>query len=325
MVERPGAEDLDRRQQGEVEDLTERVIESFDGTEDERLRQLLRSLVVHLHDFVKDVRLTRREWSQAVDFLTAVGQKCDAERQEFVLLSDVLGASMLVELVNDVVGAEGETAGDTAVDGGGGGLAPTLPTVLGPFHMTSSPVRRSGSTISELGAGTPLLVQVSVRGEDGSRLAGATLDVWQCDAEGFYDVQQPGVQAAGNGRGIFTADEDGVVECVTVIPSHYSIPTDGPVGSLLRATGRHPWRPAHIHFIAAADGYAGVTTHVFMPNSPHLDSDAVFAVRPSLICDLIEERDEPLARRFDLPVPFMRTEVDLVLRKAPAAAQVAGR
>jgi hydroxyquinol 1,2-dioxygenase len=301
------------RRLGEIANLSERVIESFDKTGDERLRQVLRSLVAHLHAFVTEVGLTRREWSQAVDFLTAVGQKCDAERQECVLLSDVLGVSMLVELLNDT---------DTS-EGGGGSLVPTLPTVLGPFHMTASPVRSNGSTMSELGDGTPLLLQVAVRGEDGAGVAAATVDVWQCNAEGFYDVQQPGVQSAGNGRGLFTADAEGRVECVTVIPSHYPIPTDGPVGRLLQAAGRHPWRPAHIHFKVDAEGYVGLTTHVFMPGSPYLDSDAVFAVRPSLICDLVEERDPALAQRYGVAVPFARTQVELVLRPVRPAETAA--
>ncbi|MGH9028023.1 MAG: dioxygenase [Acidimicrobiales bacterium] len=295
------------RRPEDIESLCERVLDSFNETEDERLRQLLRSLVVHLHAFIKDVGLTRDEWLHAVNFLTAVGQRCDAERQECVLLSDVLGASMLVELLNDA----------EASDLDGGVLSPTLPTVLGPFHTTLSPPRGNGSTISEPGSGRPLLLQAEVRADDGSPLAGATVDIWQCNAEGFYDVQHPGIQAPGNGRGIFRTDVDGRVECVTVVPSHYAIPSDGPVGRLLEATGRHPWRPAHIHFTVDADGYVGLTTHLFMPDSPYLDSDAVFAVSPSLICELVEERDAALAGRFGLPVPFTRTEAELVLRPTP--------
>lgn len=303
-----------RRRSDEITSLTQRVVASFDTTDDERLRTLLRSLVVHLHDFVTEVGLTRREWSQAVEFLTAIGQKCDAKRQECVLLSDVLGVSMLVELL----------AGVGVPEPDAGGLAPTLPTVLGPFHMTESPVRANRSAMSDLRAGTPLLLEVTVSGDDGSRLAGATVDVWQCNDEGFYDVQRPGVQAPGNGRGIFTTDDEGRFECVTVVPSHYPIPTDGPVGRLLQAAGRHPWRPAHIHFLVDATGYCELTTHIFMPGSPYLDSDAVFAVRPSLVCELTEERDHALAEGYGLPTPFARTQVTLVLRPVLRGAEAHG-
>lgn len=304
-----GEGDPVEQQLDEITSLTERVVTSFGQTGNERLRQLLQILVERLHAYIREVHLTRHEWSQVVDFLTAVGHTCNADRQEFVLLSDVLGVSMLVELLNDV-----DVSTETTDV-----FSPTLPTVLGPFHMTSSPVRSSGSAISELGAGTPLLLQVAVRGADGSELAGAAVDVWQCNSEGFYDVQQPDVQPAGNGRGMFTADDHGRVECMTVVPSFYPIPTDGPVGKLLGATGREPWRPAHIHFRVDADGYVGLTTHVFLPNSLYLDSDAVFAVRPSLVCDVFEEGDPEMAERYGVPTPFARTEVELVLRRARAA------
>jgi hydroxyquinol 1,2-dioxygenase len=276
------------------ESTTAAVIESFAQTADPRLREILQELVPHLHDFVRKVRLTLPEWEAAIEFLTAVGQKCDANRQEFILLSDVLGISMLVETIN------GQEAG-------------TESTVLGPFHVVASPERDNGDNIDLLGGANPCLVTGRVMDTGGSPLPGATVDVWQCNEDGFYDVQQPDVQPLGNGRGLFRTDPDGRFAFRTVVPSHYPIPTDGPVGKLLLATGRHPYRPAHIHFIVDAPGHRTLTTHIFVAGSPYLDSDAVFAVKKSLIADFQEIDDAEQARRHDVSNPFRTTSVDLVL------------
>src|SRR6478752_3546517 len=214
---------------------------SFADTPDPRLRQLLTSLVRHLHDFVKDVDLTEREWGLAIDFLTRTGQTSDDVRQEFILLSDVLGVSMLVETINH------------RVSGGA-----TESTVLGPFHVVRSPERELGADIALDGRGTPCVVSGQVRSSSGGALPGATVDVWQANADGFYDVQQPGVQPERNLRGLFTTDDEGRFWFRTIVPSDYPIPDDGPVGRLLAATGRHPYRPAHVHFIVAADGHRPV-------------------------------------------------------------------
>ncbi|MER6182962.1 intradiol ring-cleavage dioxygenase [Streptomyces sp. NPDC001652] len=275
-------------------ELTDAVVDSFDGTTDPRLRALLAALTRHLHAFVRETEPTMAEWEQAVDFLTATGQACTDTRQEFILLSDVLGVSMLVETVNS--------------DEGG-----TESTVLGPFHMTESPVRALGADIDLVGGGEPCVVSGRVLSADGTPLPGALLDVWQADGNGFYDVQQPEVQPAGNGRGLFTADDEGRFWFRTCVPSPYPIPTDGPVGKLLRATGRHPYRPAHIHFIAAADGHEPVTTHIFVAGSDYLDSDAVFAVKRSLVQDFTPTDDPFLAREFAVPNPFRHACFDLVL------------
>ncbi|MET9908638.1 dioxygenase [Streptomyces sp. NPDC006476] len=277
-----------------VETATDAVVESFRTTKDQRLRELLGSLTRHLHDFVREVEPTIEEWEQAIDFLTAVGQKCDDTRQEFVLLSDVLGVSMLVETIN---GTE---------DG-------TESTVLGPFHMTESPSRELGDSIDLLGTGRACVVSGRVLTADGTPLPGAELDVWQCNEQGFYDVQQPDVQPPGNGRGLFRADDEGRYWFRTVVPSHYPIPTDGPVGRLLDATGRHPYRPAHIHFIVKAAGHLPVTTHVFVADSPYIDSDAVFAVKSGLITEFAESRDEDDAERLGVAVPFAHARFDIVL------------
>jgi hydroxyquinol 1,2-dioxygenase len=282
--------------------VTEEAVGSLGADTDPRLRELLTGLVRHLHDFARETRLTQEEWERAIGFLTATGQTCTDTRQEFILLSDVLGLSMLVETLN--------------ADRGPGA---TESTVLGPFHMTESPVREVGADIDLVGSGEPCVVSGRVLSQDGTPLPGAVLDVWQADADGFYDVQRPDLQPPGNGRGLFTADAAGRFWFRTCVPSPYPIPTDGPVGDLLRATGRHPYRPAHIHFIATAEGHAPVTTHIFVAGSDYLDSDAVFAVKSSLVEDFAETDDPSLAREFGVPNPFRHARFDLVLTRGAKA------
>ncbi|MFF4313305.1 dioxygenase family protein [Streptomyces sp. 900105755] len=279
--------------------VTAEAVDSLRGTGDPRLRALLTALVRHLHAFTRETRLTRREWEAAIAFLTEAGQTCTDTRQEFILLSDVLGLSMLVETVN-----------------GHSDPGSTESTVLGPFHMTESPVRELGADIDLVGGGEPCVVSGVVRSADGTPLPGAVLDVWQADPHGFYDVQQPGVQPPGNGRGLFTADGEGRFRFRTCVPSAYPIPTDGPVGALLRATGRHPYRPAHIHFIVSAAGHAPVTTHIFVAGGEYLDSDAVFAVKESLVKDFTPTDDPALAAEYGVPNPFRHARFDLVLERS---------
>lgn len=252
-------------------DLTDEVVGSFGNTPDPRLRELLGALVRHLHAFVREAEPTIAEWEYAIDFLTRTGQKCDESRQEFILLSDVLGISMLVETINN------GTGGDA-----------TESTVLGPFHVVQSPPRDLGDTIDLVGTGQPGLIEGRVLNQRGEPVPGAQLDVWQANDQGFYDVQQPAGQPPGNGRGLFTADAEGRYWFRTVVPSYYPIPTDGPVGALLGATNRHPYRPAHIHFIVSAPGYRPLTTHIFVAGSEYIDSDAVFAVKKSLITEFAD-------------------------------------
>jgi hydroxyquinol 1,2-dioxygenase len=267
------------------ETAADAVIESFAATPDPRLRELLTSLVRHLHAFVRDAEPTIAEWQRAIEFLTATGHQCDDQRQEFILLSDVLGISMLVETINNRTGS-----------------IATESTVLGPFHMVASPARALGDTIDLVGTGPQCVLEGRVLSADGTPLPGAVLDVWQADDQGFYDVQQPGVQPAGNGRGLFTADSDGGYWFRTVVPTYYPIPTDGPVGTLLDATRRHPYRPAHVHFIVTAPGHRPLTTHIFVAGSPYIESDAVFAVKKSLITEFIPAADptQPARARFDI-------------------------
>ena len=264
---------------------------------------------------MRDTEPTIGEWQRAIEFLTATGHQCDDERQEFILLSDVLGISMLVETINH--------RKTVAPRGGLGGSSPragtaTESTVLGPFHVVSSPRRALGDNIDLVGSGTPCVVAGRVLSADGTPLPGAELDVWQASDQGFYDVQQPDVQPQGNGRGLFTADENGAFWFRTVLPCHYPIPTDGPVGTLLHATKRHGYRPAHVHFIVTAPGHHDLTTHIFVADSEYIESDAVFAVKRSLITEFRPVDDAEQAAGYGFTGPFCQANFDIVL--LPAAA-----
>ncbi len=243
--------------------LTGHVLDAYDETPDPRLREILTSLISHLHAFATETKLTTQEWLAGLEFLTATGQKCDSERQEFILLSDVLGLSSLVDLINAAQGA-------------------TESTVLGPFYTPGAPQRAMGDPIGRPEDGEPTLVRGHVTDPEGKPLAGATLDVWQCNASGLYDTQDPS-QPPFNLRGVFSTGPDGSYEFRTARPVSYPVPTDGPVGDLLRGSGRHGWRAAHIHAIVSAPGRRTVTTHVFDAENPYLDSDTVFGVKDSLV------------------------------------------
>jgi protocatechuate 3,4-dioxygenase beta subunit len=276
------------------------VAASFADTPDERLREIMTSLVQHVHAFIKDVDLTEPEWAAGIDFLTRIGQTSDATRQEVILLSDVLGVSMLVETINHRTGGQS-----------------TESTVLGPFHMVASPVRALGDDIALDGKGEPCLVTGRVVDDSGAVLAGAAVDVWQANDEGFYDVQQPGVQPELNLRGLFTADSSGEFWFRTIVPRYYPIPVDGPVGEMIRATGRHPFRPAHIHFIVSVPGHRTVTTHLFVDDSPYLDSDVVFGVKESLVREFPVVDDAARAVEVGLPNPFRTVHFEVTLQKDP--------
>lgn len=260
------------------------VLATLEGGPDARLREIVGGAARHLHEFVSEVGLTRDEWTAGIAFLTAVGAMCTDTRQEFILLSDVLGVSSLVEMI-DFNGAPGATDN----------------TVLGPFYVPGSPVRSFGETIVVGGdEGTPLVVHGQVRDLSGRPLPGALLDVWQNSSNGKYAVQDPS-QPPDNLRGRFYADDDGNFEFRTIRPVPYRIPDDGPVGRLIEATGRHPWRAAHVHIVASAEGHKSLTTHVFDADSDYLDSDAVFGVRDGLIVKFEPAPDgDGLACRFDI-------------------------
>lgn len=279
----------------------EAVLARLAECRDPRLRQVLTSAVRHLHAFVKEVEPSMEEWMQAIRFLTRTGQICDDKRQEWILLSDTLGISMLVETINH------------RATGGA-----TEQTVLGPFHVAGAPILPLGASISKDRKGLPCVVRGRVLGVDGRPIAGALLDVWQTSEDGFYDIQQPGIQPEGNLRGRFRSAADGAYWFVTVKPCSYPIPTDGPVGELLEGMGRHPYRPAHIHLIVDAEGFEPVTTHIFVAGDPYLDSDAVFGVKESLIREFVEVMDPTAAGRWGVEAPFWTTEFDVRLK--PAAA-----
>ena len=254
------------------QELTDLVLQKIQGAPDPRFREVMLSLVKHLHGFIREVGLTQEEWRTAIDFLTATGQKCDAKRQEFILLSDTLGVSMLVDAVNH------------RAQGGA-----TETTVLGPFYVEGAPSMPAGADIAAGETGTPTFVSGRVLDTKGKPIVGALLDVWQTDAEGFYDVQRP-QKGDMRLRGKFETDAEGCYRFRTVKPVPYPIPTDGPVGAMLDRLGRHPYRPAHIHMIVSARGYAPIATHVFVAGDPYIDSDAVFGVKPSLIVDFAEQQ-----------------------------------
>lgn len=233
---------------------------------DDRVAVVMSSLVRHLHDFVKDVNLTEAEWDLAIDFLTRTGQISGPERQEFILLSDALGVSMLVDAINH---RRPESA--------------TKSTVFGPFHVENAPIRDMGENISLDGKGEPCLFEGRVTGTDGSPIEGACIDVWSDNADGYYDVQQPDIQPRWNNRGRFVTGADGTYSFRGIKPTSYPIPDDGPVGQMLTRLGRHPYRPAHMHFLVSADGYERLVTHTFVDGDEYLESDAVFGVKESLI------------------------------------------
>jgi hydroxyquinol 1,2-dioxygenase len=244
-------------------ELTEQVLAAYAGVPDPRLRELIAALIRHVHGFVTETGLTPEEWLAAVEFLTATGQKCDDRRQEFVLLSDVLGVSSLVDIVNAAGGA-------------------TESMVLGPFYVSGAPAREMGDQIGRPEDGSPTFVHGRVTDLAGRPLDRARLDVWQTAGNGLYDTQDPS-QPEFNLRGVFVTGPDGSYQFRTVRPVSYPIPTDGPVGGLLRGAGRHNWRAAHIHAIVSAPGRRSVTTHIFDADNPYLDSDAVFGVKDSLV------------------------------------------
>lgn len=249
-----------------------------------RLRRVMHSMVEHLHAFIKDVEPTQEEWEVAIDFLTRTGQISSDRRQEYILLSDVLGVSMLVDAINH-----------RRPDGA------TENTVFGPFHVDGAPRRSMGDSISLDGKGELCLYTGRVIDLDGQPIAGATVDVWSDNADGYYDVQQPGQQPEWNNRGVFTTGADGNYRFVGIKPVSYPIPNDGPVGQMLEKVERHPWRPAHMHFLVSADGHEQIVTHIFVAGDTYLQSDAVFGVKDSLVVKYrqMPDADTPWSAEFD--------------------------
>jgi len=298
----PDGQSEARRNKSE-DDITAEVLARFSATPDPRLRRIMLSLISHLHAFVKEVELTEAEWFQAIEILTEAGKMCSDKRQEFILFSDTLGVSMVVDLI-DHRKPEGATES----------------TVFGPFHRLGAPEMPAGGNIAHRDtSGVPTLVSGRVLDLDGRPVAGALLDVWQTQTNGLYDAQDEQPDAL-HMRGKFKSDAEGRYLIRTVLPVNYPIPSDGPVGAMLKATGRHPWRPAHIHFVVSADGYEPVTTHIFDRTDPYLATDAVFAVKDSLICDFVQhEAADPPASRVGITPPYYTAEFDFRLTPSSTA------
>lgn len=275
--------------------VTDAVLERFAACGDARFRTVMTALVRHLHDFVREVELTEAEWMAGIGFLTAVGQTCTDKRQEFILLSDTLGVSMLVDAINN---RKPPGALESAVQG--------------PFYWEGAPERPLGSNLAEGVRGEPAFYSGRVLTLDGTPVAGALLDVWSGDGEGNYDMQLPG-ETEMRARGKLRTDAEGRYRFRSIRPTSYPVPVDGPVGTMLHRMGRHPYRPGHIHLIVSAPGFRPVTTQLFVAGDAYLDSDAVFGVKDSLVIDF--QRHEPGTAPTGevMEVPFHTAEYDFVL------------
>ncbi|QPP10177.1 intradiol ring-cleavage dioxygenase [Streptomyces bathyalis] len=303
MTHSDASPDTGSEQARREEELLERVLRSYDACADPRLKELLQGLVRHLHAFIRDVRLTEEEWQKAIEFLTRVGRITDGKRQEFVLLSDTLGASMQTITVNN------QAYGDA-----------TEATVFGPFFVEDAPLIRLGGDMAGEASGEPCWVEGTVRDTDGNAVPGARIEVWEADADGFYDVQYGDGRTAGRAH-LFTGP-DGEYRFWAITPTPYPIPHDGPVGEMLTAAGRSPMRASHLHFMVIAEGYRTLVTHIFVRGDELLESDAVFGVRKSLIKDferLPAGTPPPDGRALD--GTWSKVRFDIVLAPSGAAPQ----
>lgn len=283
--------------------ITAQAVASFADCADPRLRELMQAFVSHLHAFATEVALTEDEWRALIDTLTATGRITDERRQEFILWSDALGLSMLVDaLARPPDGA-------------------TESTVIGPFYRPGAPLRAYGESMAEEPAGTPAWIHGRVLSNAGEPIAGAELDVWQNGSDRLYAVQRPEAPE-DHLRGRYRTRDDGSFAFVAVRPVAYPIPDDGPVGRMLAATGRHPWRPAHLHIIVRAEGFRTVATHIFDSASEYLDSDAVFAVKRSLVRQFVERSADDPERPSGFGGPWTSLELDLVLAPGVGAGEV---
>lgn len=281
--------------------VTEQVLESFAATADPRLRELMSSLVTHLHAFIRDVGLTESEWDAAIAFLTRVGHITDERRQEFILLSDVLGASMLTIAVNHPA-SEGATES----------------TVFGPFFVDDSPQVEAGGDITGGAPGEPCWVEGTVRSTGGEPIPHARIEVWEADEDGLYDVQYSDGRTAG--RAHLFSDDEGGYAFWGVTPTPYPIPADGPVGDLLTATGRSPMRAPHLHFMVTAPGYRKLVTHIFVAGDPQNANDSVFGVKPSLEKEFVHHPPEdPAYGGGETHLPWASVRFDIVLLPEDAA------
>ncbi|MCP2265087.1 intradiol ring-cleavage dioxygenase [Promicromonospora thailandica] len=296
MPEAPGPADaVTPEQAAREQELVERVVASFEGAQDARLRTVLQSLTRHLHAFLREVRLTEDEWNRAIGFLTATGHLTDDKRQEFILLSDVLGASMQTIAMNNVASGNATEA-----------------TVFGPFFVDDAPRIENGGDIAGGATGQPCWVEGTVTDTSGRPVPGARIEVWEADEDGFYDVQYGDDRTAGRAH-LFT-DDDGGYRFWAVTPTPYPIPHDGPVGALLAASGRSPMRAAHLHFMVSAPGLRTLVTHIFVRGDELLASDSVFGVKDSLVMDFEEQAaGTPTPDGRAVAGTWSRTRFDVVL------------
>ena len=257
------------------EDSVQVVTSRHENAENERSKVIANTIVKHLHAAILEIEPTQKEWLDAIKFLTEVGHTCTDWRQEFVLLSDTLGVSMLVDAINN---RKPSGASES--------------TVLGPFHIEGAPEMQMGEDICKDQKGEPMFVSGKILDTNGKPINNVKIDVWQANDEGFYDVQQKGIQPEFNLRGVFRTGEDGKYWFKGVKPKYYPIPDDGPVGRMLKHLGRHPFRPAHLHYILSADGFESLTTHIFDPDDKYINSDAVFGVKESLLAEFIKVEDK---------------------------------
>lgn len=278
------------------EQITQNVLESMASAPNPRLKAVMTSLIKHVHDFIREVELTQDEWALAIQFLTRTGQMCDDKRQEFILLSDITGVTMLVDAINH-----------RSPDGA------TESTIFGPFYREGAQELPMGASISQDGRGEPAVVTGRVLSTDGTPIPNALLDVWETNENGLYEQQDPD-QPDMNLRGKFRTDSEGRYCFVGIKPVSYPIPDDGPVGQLLRSLGRHPYRPAHIHLLVSAAGFVQVTTHLFVQGDPYLDSDAVFGTKDSLVVEFIRHDSAEEAARYQVTAPFFTVEYDFILK-----------
>jgi hydroxyquinol 1,2-dioxygenase len=280
--------------------LTDVASERWSNIPDPRLREIMTSLVRHVHAFVREIEPTQAEWATAIDWLTHTGKMCTDKRQEFILFSDVLGVSMLMDAINNRL-AKGAT--------------PT--TVEGPFHVPASPEFADGADMAQNAPGVPCFVTGTVRDLDGKPIAGATLDVWQTDGEGLYEAQR---EVDGPWlRGVFHTQADGSFVIRTVVPISYTIPMDGTVGELVKRTNISHYRPAHIHFVVEAPGYHRIVTHLFRRGDRYIDNDVVYGVKEPLIVDFKEVPGGKAPNGETLSSPFCLVNYDFVLQKTAIA------
>jgi protocatechuate 3,4-dioxygenase beta subunit len=282
------------------DNITDVFTSYFGDDTDPRVKEVLSALARHIHDFAREVNLTHDEWRVGIDFLTRAGEITSPERQEFVLLSDVMGLSSLVDMLHSTPEA-------------------TSSSVLGPFHVSNPPPLAVGGDMKRDYEGETVLAEGTVRDSEGNAIPGAQIDIWQTAPNGMYSSQDP-EQDIHSFHGLMTADENGRYAFTTVRPVEYTVPSDGPVGDILNATGRHPWRPSHLHYIVTAEGFRSLVTEVFPDDDPYLDQDTVFGVREDLVMTYVQQPAGSFPDGFEISGKvdgsYSRVDFDLILAKA---------